>query len=270
MPERRQNEELAPLEEIAEVKLSQIQFRAEDSEDTRKATLLAMADLIGKKYGKALEPQEGALDTASGEQENPVVVSGPAAGAVEVAEPQETAEAAALLRYKGQYDKLSNEVQSRCTWEELSSRLNAKDSHYLNLAIAMQDRGELVHVDKDGNPVFRDGGVEPVMTGMNYNKAREALYGKDYKEGTVHHGYEMPNSEKEIREIEKFTKRPFVASDNRKEWRSSWMESGKNPSFARNADFRPSDGNVNVYGVYNPSYGNSNRGVVRLLRVKMA
>lgn len=188
-------------------------------------------------------------------------------------ESQKAAEAAesteaALVRYKGQYDALPGEVKSRCTWEELSSRLSAKEGHYLKLAMAMQDKGKLVFIDKGGNPIFRDGGVEPVMKGMNYNDAREALYGKDYEEGTPHFGYEMPDGVDEIRAIEKFTKKPFVASDNGKEWRSTWMESKKNPSFARDAVFIPDNGCVGVCVGNFPNSEGPRRGVVRLLRVK--
>ena len=180
---------------------------------------------------------------------------------------QETAEAA-LARYKGQYDKLSGEIKSRCAWEELLSRLTAKGSHYLYLAMVMQDRGELVFIDKDGNPVFRDGGVEPELKGLNYGEARQVLYGIHYEEGTPHFGYEMPDSEEEIRAIEEITKRPFVASDSREEWRESWMESKKNPSLVRVAHFSPRAGNVNFCDNHLPNSGIHGCGVVRLLRVK--
>ncbi|MFA4890765.1 MAG: hypothetical protein WC604_00180 [Candidatus Gracilibacteria bacterium] len=258
MPDRRQNEQPATPKEIAEVKLGEIPFRAEDGEDARRETLLAMAGLINEKYGKALGPATGQ------EPGNSAIATEPAAESQEASENPE----AALARYEGQYDQLPGEIRSRCTWEELSSRLAAKESHYLTLATAMQDKGELVYVDEDGNPVFRDGGVEPVMKGMNYNKTREILYGKDYKEGTVHHGYEMPDSVEELRKIEELTGKPFVASDNRKEWRSSWMESKKNASFARYAYFLPYDGSVDLYVVNVPSDEAPRRGVVRLLRVK--
>lgn len=170
--------------------------------------------------------------------------------------------------YKTQYEALPGEIKSRCAWEELSGRLLANEFHYLKLAKAMQNRGELVFIDKKGNPVFRDGGVEPVMTGMSYNKTREELYGKDYQEGTPHYGYEMPDSKKELRAIEQITGRPFVASNNKKEWRATHMESGKNPSFARDANFYPNYGNVRLYDDRNPAFEDPRLGVVRLLRVK--
>lgn len=132
----------------------------------------------------------------------------------------------------------------------------------------MQDGGELVFIDKKGNPVFRDGGVEPVMTGTSYNRTREELYGKDYQEGAPHYGYEMPDNKEELRAIEKITSRPFVASNNKQEWRATHMESGKNPSFARNAFFYPNPGDVNIYDANIPYFEDPRRGVVRLLRVK--
>lgn len=251
--------QLSP-EGIAEVKLKEIQFRAEDSEETRRATLLTMTGIINKRYGEALKPQEGTQDVASEEPESPTANQ----AAVEPVESQETAEAA-LARYEDQYDKFPGEVQSRCSWEELSARLAAKESHYLKLATAMQDGGELVYVDEEGNPVFRDGGLEPVMKGMDYNEARTVLYGEDYKEGTPHFGYEMPNRNTgEITAIEKTTKKPFIAI-NDGERKSMWIESGKNPYHAYFVD----------YGIQAPWCNRTclpckspNRGVVRLLRVK--
>jgi len=239
------------------------EFRSTDS-DLFKEHVEAAAGKFALRANEVLEPQVGDRNATSGEPKNPAVVPEPATESQETA--QESIEAA-LARYKSQYENLRQEVRSRCTWEELSSRLNAKEGHYLKLAMDQQDGGELVYVDKDGNPVFRDGGVEPVMKGMNYNDTREALYGKDYKEGTIHHGYEMPDSEEEMREIEKATEKPFVASDNGIEWRSSWMESKKNPSSVRLAVFVPGDGRVFVYGGGLP-LRDPDRGVVRLLRVK--
>ncbi|MBI2453124.1 hypothetical protein HYV56_00300 [Candidatus Peregrinibacteria bacterium] len=170
--------------------------------------------------------------------------------------------------YKVQYDKLPDNVKSRCTWEELSIRLLAQKGYYLNLAKDLQDGGEFVFIDKEGNPVFRDGGVEPVFKGKSYNEIKKILYGDDNQESGPHYGYEMPNDVKELREIEVITKRPFVASDNRQKWRATYMESGKNPFLSRVARFNPDNGNVYVYDADYPYSEDSGRGLVRLLRVQ--
>lgn len=171
-------------------------------------------------------------------------------------------------QFKAQYDKLPDEVKARCSWEELSGRLLAKEAHYLKLAMALQDGGELVYIDEQGNPVFRDGGVEPVLKGKSYNKTREILYGADYEEGTSHYGYEMPDSNEELCAIERITGRPFITSKNRDEYRATHMESGENPSRSRYARFRPRGGDVRVFGDFFPYDVYPWLGLVRLLRVK--
>ncbi|MDA1060180.1 MAG: hypothetical protein O3B47_00100 [bacterium] len=172
-------------------------------------------------------------------------------------------------QFKAQYDNLPDQIKVRCTWKELSYRLVEQgDAHYLKLATDMEEGGELVYIDEEGNPVFREGGVEPVLKGKSYNQTREILYGKDYEEGTPHYGYEMPNSNEELRQIEEITGRSFVASNNRDEYRATHMESGKKPSFSRRARFGPNSGNVSFYGAYDPNLESPKLGLVRLLRVK--
>jgi len=62
MPDRRQNEEPATPDQIAEVRLSGMKFREGDPE---KEILLAMAKQINEKHGRALEPQEKAAGKES-------------------------------------------------------------------------------------------------------------------------------------------------------------------------------------------------------------
>lgn len=225
------------------------------------------AEQLGKAGGIRPEFARELLDGQRAETHGAAQAVVAEADVEPVAESQKTPEAATLARYKSQYDKLPKEVRPRCSWEELSSRLLANESHYLKLAMAMQDGGELVWIDSNGNPILRDGGVEPVMKGMSYGKTRRILYGKDYKEGTAHFGYEMPDSEEEIRAIERITGRRFVESGDQEELRATWMESGKTPQTARFAYYTPHRSEVN-FSVGDPDHVVPDRGVVRLLRVK--
>lgn len=54
----------------------------------------------------------------------------------------------------------------------------------------------------------------------------------------------MPDNKNEMKEIEKITGRLFIASDDREEHRTTWMESGKNPLLIRYAHF-----NSNLEGI---------------------
>lgn len=146
--------------------------------------------------------------------------------------------------------------------------------YYLRLAEDMHKRGVLFGVDAKGNPLFADGGEEPIMTDMNYGDTRRAVYSKD-KEGKDPTGYEMfPYSGEhgkspEIQMFEGFTGKPFVKSPHGDAWRASWLESDNNPSRPRCIGFVPHL-EFERAGVYIdvPHKVSSARGVRRLLRVK--
>jgi hypothetical protein len=175
-----------------------------------------------------------------------------------------------IAAYKKQYDSLPDDIRSRCTFEELEQRLRANENHYLELARGLRGGGEVAFIDEEGTPVLREGGVEPVLMGVTYNRTREILYGEDYEEGTAHYGYEMPNSEGEVREIARATGRPFVADENRRGWIMAYVESGKNPKQFYYANFRAHEQSNHIIFCNNgyPDHEYSNGGVVRLLRVK--
>jgi|WetSurMetagenome_2_1015567.scaffolds.fasta_scaffold41977_3 hypothetical protein len=182
--------------------------------------------------------------------------------------------------YKSQYGKLDADSKSRCSWEELRNRMTAKNGYYLRLAEALYGNGVLFGIDKEGNPLFADGGEEPIMTGMNYmNTRNRVLYKHKGSEmirengKPVFTGYEMfPYSGEydkspEIKMFEAATGKPFVKSPDGDEWRGLWLESGENPDLPRDADFDPSNGDVYV-NFDNPLSYNPLLGVRRLLRVK--
>ncbi len=191
-----------------------------------------------------------------------------------------------LTTFKADFDKDAT-LQSKCSWAEIQTRLLANEGHYLALAQAMEGGGELFGADRDGNILFSDRGDEPIMKGMNYKDTRDRVlykhdrYDKDGKMQTdeagkpISTGYEMfPYSDKyaksdEILQYEAHTGSPFVKSPNGDEWRSSWVESGENPSWPRNVYFNPDFGYANV-NLGNPLDEFGLRGVRRLLRVKKA
>ena len=193
-----------------------------------------------------------------------------------------------LQRYSVQYKDWGGGLKARCSWKEIKDRLLAQNGLYLALAEGMNEKGVLFGVDSENNPLFADGGEEPIMTGMDYaNTRNRVLYefqGDSMKQEDgkpVKTGYEMfpyrgeYDKSDEIQMFEATTGKPFVKSPNGAEWCSSWLESGdnpgskENPSLPRYAYFNPSDGYVNV-DLDDPQRYRPRRGVRRLLRVKKA
>jgi hypothetical protein len=181
--------------------------------------------------------------------------------------------------YKSQYEKMDAYSKSRCSWKELVGRLLADGGKYLSLAEGLNEHGVLFGVDLDGNPLFADGGEEPIMTGMNYVDTRNRVFykydGENIKkegEKPVRTGYEMfpccvGAAGSEIRMFEAVTGKPFVKSLNGKGWRSSWLESGEMPPWPWYAYFRSKHGDVVVRNA-GPQKPDARRGVRRLLRVR--
>gem|GEM_PF-2659996 len=200
---------------------------------------------------------------------------------IETAEPLSPEQAELRLEpYNAQYEKLGNDMKNKCSWEELMGRLLANDGRYLGLAEGLNEGGILFGVDVDGNPLFADDGLEPILTGMKYGETRNRVLfehdgakmikinGKKVRTGYVMFPYSGTyNKSPEMIMFESFTGRPLIKSPKGDEWRSSWLESGACPSLPRDASFEPAYGTVRVNEAYAPVY-NSKRGVRRLLRVK--
>lgn len=191
-----------------------------------------------------------------------------------------------LAAFKEDYDNSENPtLREKCSWAEIQTRLLANEGHYLALAQAMEQGGILFGVDAQGNPLIADRGDEPIMKGMNYKNTRDRVLYKhtsNDKDGTmilgedqkpISTGYEMfpyvepYDKSEEILQYEAHTGEPFVKSPNGTEWRSSWAESGENPSWPRAVSFRPDDGYASV-SYASPMREFDLRGVRRLLRVK--
>jgi hypothetical protein len=257
-PERRGSEKTPTPEEIAEAKLT---FRKEDDLATQLAVLDEIEWMIDEKRA-ALEcarEDKHAAQPVSEEQAN-----------LDLPEADTRTPEELIVAYEAQYSRLPDDIRSRCTFDEFKSRLTANENHYLELAVGLRSGGELVYIDEEGNPVLREGGLEPVLKGLSYNETRETLYGKEYEEGNPHYGYAMPNSVNEIKAIERITRNPFIASENGREWRETHMEKrGENSEHSWRAVWNPSHLQV-YFSDYRPPWHKDPTmlGVVRMLRVK--
>ncbi len=179
----------------------------------------------------------------------------------------------ALARFKADYERWSAKDKAKAPWEEVQERLLANEGYKLKRASAMNEGGVLFGIDSEGKFLVADGGLEPIMTGMNYADIREAVrFAKDDKGKKTSTGYEMFgytgkfDKSPEMLAFEAFTGQPFVKSPSGREWRFSWLESGDNFHLPRNAGFNPVFGRVLVghdYPVFSPSL----LGTRRLLRV---
>ncbi len=175
-----------------------------------------------------------------------------------------------LTRYNEMYNKWSLADRAKAPWKFVQERLLSKD--YLAKAEAMNEGGVLFGIDLAGNPLVADGGVKPIMTGKNYANARKAVMGEEKTPtGYILFPYVEPYTKSpEIMAFERFTGEPFVRSEDKKTWRSSWLDSGENDAnvrFARVAYFDP--GVKHAYVCDGSAVdGYDRRGVRRLLRVE--
>lgn len=208
---------------------------------------------------------------------NPTIVAPEASDAVEV-NPR-------LTKYKEQYDGSGNSKLKNVPWATIQDRILEDEDFQLRAALDLEQGGELFGIDKEGNPLISDGGDEPVVKGMNYPDTRARVHFKhtsNDKAGTmiqgedgqpISTGYEMfgyvepYNKSDEIEQYEAHAGKKFV--QNSKEYRSSWLESGKNPSWPRDVGSGPRNAASRVYDDA-PKDVYPTRGVRRLLRVKKA
>ncbi len=187
-----------------------------------------------------------------------------------------------LTVYSQEYNRLSDNVKARDSWEAITERLLDNDSEKLKLVKAMQGEGQLVGVDWEGKALFKDKGVEPVMYGydkkgnllkiydrnpeqmekvekwVNYFKIREQVLEDGYELFTDDGDYGFGDEMKQATD----TKEPFIASEDRSEFRASWLESGDKPDLARIVNCNSVVSNSDPGGDGHVYYG-----VVRLLRV---
>ena len=128
-----------------------------------------------------------------------------------------------LSKFAEMYNKWSPESKSRLDWKKVQEAMLANNGVLLKKVEAIQNGPVMFGADKNGNILFSNGGLEPILTGRTYPEAREAAkrMGLDlfpYKEP-----YEK--SEEELM-YEAFTGEPLVRSEDKLTWRSSWLDNG--------------------------------------------
>ncbi|MCX6735184.1 MAG: hypothetical protein NTZ25_04750 [Candidatus Peregrinibacteria bacterium] len=241
--------------------------------------------VFARRKDNDIEALRSAIAKEQGAEKAVVAEVGQAAKAVVA--PTESVEVDPRLKtFKADFDA-DPTLKSKISWAYIQTRLLANEGHYLALAQAMEQGGQLFGVDAQGRPLISDRGDEPVMKGMNYKNTRDrVLYkhdkndmtgklisGEDGKRQST--GYEMfPYTEpydksEEIQQYESHTGKHFVQSPDKSEWRSSWLESEENPSLPRDVFFDPNNQGSLVCD--DLQYGEvDSRGVRRLLRVEKA
>ncbi|MDP3975421.1 MAG: hypothetical protein Q8P95_00735 [bacterium] len=234
---------------------------AEGTPDIEAAIALPEA---AKAAGPVADPQAG-IDALSAKSTIDAVLADTSSETAEVS----------LARFQAQFESPKFQNKGSCTWQEVEKRLTANNGHYLNLAVAMEQGGTLFGIDKDGNPLIADGGVEPILCGMNYANTRRAVMFTEGEEGSepTPTGYELfpyaGDYEKspEILAFEAATGEPFIRSEDSEQYRESWLESGDDPAWPGRVGFFPADGDARVFGG-RPQLSNPRLGARRLLRVK--
>lgn len=261
-----------------------------------KSQELALALLREAKEKGTLDPSvEKGLAELIGVQERPKIkevletpVAAEAAegsGRAKEEKPRELTPEMAV--YKQQYDSLPDVIKARSSWEAITERLMENNSEKLRLTQTMQGGGQLVGIDAGGKALFKDKGVEPVMYGFDEKGRLLQIYNRDPKQmkqvqkwadyseirgQILKGGYELfaddghYNFSEEMQQVTDHTGEPFVASENREDWRVSWLESGDKPGSARGAGFDPVGGKVRVDAGH-PELRGGRYGAARLLRV---
>jgi len=193
-----------------------------------------------------------------------------------------------LAIYKQEYDRMFDDAKERCAWKTVAERLFANNGEKLKLAQSMQGGGELFGIDSEGRALFKDKGVEPVMYGFDKDGKLLQIYDRDQeqmkqvqkwadyfeiREQVLKDGYELFADDNcygvysdEMRQATEHTRKPFVASRDRDDWRASWLESGDRSVYARRVYYSPYDGDVHI-DVDSPEDRGVHYGAVRLLRV---
>ena len=181
---------------------------------------------------------------------------------------ERVAEETPLVLYKTHYERWPVKAKKLCEWNEVEKRLLAQDGYYLRLAGAMNKGGVLFGVDKEGNPLVADGGLDPVMKGKNWYETRDEIEMKS-KEYEMFPCKELKKGE-EMVAFESFTGEPFVKSHKRRS--ASWIGGyykmiALGLTFVGRAQFDPKTGRVELFESW-PDSSEPDRGVRRLLRLR--
>lgn len=188
----------------------------------------------------------------------------------------------AMKRFKDNYGRIPSYQHRYCSWEIIEERLKADNYKKLQLAMAMQNGGELFGIDKEGKALFKDEGTEPVRYYLDGDggKWRECFNGakadaicpiwagyNQIASIIAAQGYEFFATEEEARMAEKYTGKPFVVRGN--EFITSYIKKDMQGRIGKIAYQPFFGGNKTVcfYREKDGAKGNEQIGVVRLLRV---
>jgi len=216
---------------------------------------------------------------------------------------EELDETLLLSRYQEQYEKLPEEIKTRCSWEEVQERLLANNSEMLKRATGLRRGGILFGVDSNGEALFKDDGSIPLKYGfpsscppeeerkiIRVRSVEEAkrTYWANYFEIRRHaheNGYELfPHGESpqgkpvfsdEMNQAEAATGEQFVCSTgDLVGYEASFLECGDNPGMAITATVNRAgrlDDHWKASIAKNSPKGSRDEtfvvGVIRLLRV---
>mgnify|MGYP001581343487 CR=1 FL=1 len=128
-----------------------------------------------------------------------------------------------LTKFAEMYNRWSSESKSRLSWKRVQVALLAYGEALLNQAEAMPNGPIMFGADKEGNILFANGGVEPILTGKRYSIARKAAHAIKLELFPYVNPHEKSE---EILLFEEFTGEPIVRSEDKLSRRSTYLEDG--------------------------------------------
>ncbi|MBI4127220.1 hypothetical protein HY463_00760 [Candidatus Peregrinibacteria bacterium] len=130
-----------------------------------------------------------------------------------------------LTKFAEMYKKWSAVSKSRLDWPRVQAALLANDGALLKKAEAIPNGPIMFGADKDGNILFANGGLEPILTSMMQLEAIEAA--KSLGFDIFPYNGRGEKSEEEL-QFEEFTGEPLVRFEYMTAWAASWLDNGKN------------------------------------------
>ena len=128
-----------------------------------------------------------------------------------------------LTEFAEMYNRWSLESKSRLSWKRVQVALLAYGEALLNQAEVMPNGPIMFGADKNGNILFANGGVEPILTGKRYSIARKAAHAIKLELFP----YVKPHEKsEEILMFEEFTGEPIVRSEDKLTRKSTYLEDG--------------------------------------------
>ena len=193
-----------------------------------------------------------------------------------------------LADYKKEYDRMSDDIKQRCTWEEIEKSLLANGSENLKLVQAMQNGGELAGIDEEGRAFFKDKGLTPVMYGYDEKDELLTIYNRDpeqmkrvkrwanypeVREQVMKEGYTMfpyKDYPEEVNQAISHTGQPFFDGVDDLMPLYAWLDGGSDVEYVAHNGLYDEVKATKVWQRENPHdkpTGSKNLGVVRMLRL---